>query len=159
MAARRWPMRCRSLIDPRTRAVGTGGLHAAEVSPTRAGQMHAVTQMADTEAASVARWAALPLVTTINAPLPVKPGATVLLNGTDESGRTQVVLASQQYGRGKAIAFTAQDTWQWQMHADISLEDQTHENFWRQMMRWLVDGVPDAVDVRLADRVEPGERS
>ena len=67
------------------------------------------------------------------------------------------MLASQQYGRGKAIAFTAQDSWQWQMHASIPLEDQTHEQFWRQMLRWLVDGVPDAVDVRMTERVEPGE--
>ena len=43
------------------------------------------------------------------------------------------------------------------MHASIPLEDQTHEQFWRQLMRWMVDGVPDAVDVRLTDRVEPGE--
>jgi hypothetical protein len=67
------------------------------------------------------------------------------------------VLSSHQYGRGKAIAFTAQDSWQWQMHASIPLEDQTHEQFWRQLLRWMVDGVPDAVDVRLTDRVEPGE--
>ena len=68
------------------------------------------------------------------------------------------MLASQPYGRGKAIAFTAQDTWQWQMDASISVEDQTHENFWRQMLRWLVDGVPSVVDVRMnTDRVDPGE--
>jgi hypothetical protein len=46
----------------------------------------------------------------------------------------------------------------WQMDASISLEDQTHENFWRQLLRWLVDGVPDAVETRpLTDRVEPGQ--
>jgi hypothetical protein len=44
------------------------------------------------------------------------------------------------------------------MHASMSLEDQTHENYWRQMLRWLVDEVPDTVDVHtIADRVEPGE--
>ena len=44
------------------------------------------------------------------------------------------------------------------MHATIRVEDQTHENFWRQLLRWLVDGVPGPVDVHTtADRVEPGE--
>ena len=106
----------------------------------------------------MARWNELPQVTAVNAPLAVKPGATVLLNGTDERGRTQPVLSLQRYGRGKAIALTAQDTWLWQMHASIPLEDQTHEHFWRQLMRWLVDGVPDVVDVRTtSERVEPGE--
>ena len=40
---------------------------------------------------------------------------------------------------------TAQDTWIWQMHADVSLEDQSHEAFWQQLLRWVVDGAPDAV--------------
>ena len=145
-------------IDPRTRASEPQGLARMQVSPTRAGQAHAVTQIANTEAASAARWRELPQVTTVNAPLQPKPGATVLLSGTDDRGRNQPVLAWQQFGRGKAIAMTLQDTWQWQMHASISLEDQTHENYWRQMIRWLVDGVPGAVEVRTtAERVEPGE--
>ena len=106
----------------------------------------------------MARWDELPQVTSVNAPLPPKPGATVLLNGTDERGRQQAVLAFQRFGRGKGIALTAQDTWLWQMHASIPLEDQTHENYWRQLMRWLVDGVPDHVEAHTsADRVEAGE--
>jgi len=41
------------------------------------------------------------------------------------------------------------------MHSTIRVDDQTHENFWRQLLRWLVDGVPDAVETRpLTDRVE-----
>jgi uncharacterized membrane protein len=145
-------------IDPKTRASEPQGLSRVQVSPTRAGQGHAATQVAGTEAASTARWRELPQVSTVNAPLPPKPGATVLLNGTDERGRTQPVLAWQQYGRGKAVAMMLQDTWQWQMHASISLEDQTHENYWRQIMRWLVDGVPGVVEARTtAERVEPGE--
>ena len=65
-------------------------------------------------------------------------------------------------GSSTAVArrsrFLAQDSWQWQMHASITLEDQTHENFWRQMLRWLVDDVPVAVEARTTtDRVEPGE--
>jgi len=146
------------VIDPKTRASEPGDLSRIQVMPTRAGQAHAVTQVAGTEAASAARWRELPQVTTVNAPLQPKPGATVLLNGTDERGATQPVLTWQQFGRGKAIAMTLQDTWQWQMHASISLEDQTHENYWRQMIRWLVDGVPGVVEARTTvERVEPGE--
>jgi hypothetical protein len=44
------------------------------------------------------------------------------------------------------------------MDAAMRVEDQTHENFWRQLLRWLVDGVPDPVETRpLTDRVEPGQ--
>src|SRR5687768_4697754 len=147
------------IIDPRTRASEPAPLARLRISPTRAGQSHAATQLAPTENASAARWAELPLVTSVNAPLTAKPGAAVLLNGTDESGRGgRVVLASHQYGRGKAIALMIQDSWQWQMHASMAEDDMTHENFWRQLMRWLVDGVPNAVDIRVStDRVDPGE--
>src|SRR6185436_13080991 len=135
-------------IDPKTRASEPAELARLKVAPTRAGESHASTQIAQGEAASIARWRELPQVTSVNAPLTPKAGATVLLTGTDERGRTQPVLTWQQYGRGKAVALTLQDTWQWQMHASIPLEDQTHENYWRQMLRWLVEGVPGSVDVR-----------
>ncbi len=145
-------------IDPKIRASEPAALARLKIGPTRAGESHASTQIAQSEAASLARWRDLPQVTSVNAPLGPKAGATVLLTGTDEGGRGQPVLTWQQYGRGKAVALTLQDTWQWQMHASITLEDQTHENYWRQMLRWLVDGVPGVVDVRAAsDRVEPGE--
>ncbi len=146
------------IIDPRTRASDPAPLARLKISPTRAGLTHAVTQIAPTEQASAGRWGELPEVTSVNAPLQPKPGATVLLNGIDEGGRSRVALAWQQYGRGKAISLTLQDTWNWQMHASMAEDDMTHENFWRQMMRWLVDGVPSAVDVRVSsDRVDPGE--
>ena len=46
----------------------------------------------------------------------------------------------------------------WQMHADIPLEDQTHEIFWRQLLRWLVSDVPEQVTVTpSAEQVTPGE--
>ncbi len=132
------------------------------VRPTRAGAAHGVTQIAQTEASSADKWTFLstlePSVTSLNAASSIKPGATVLLTGTDEARRERPVLTFQRYGRGKAFAFTVQDSWLWQMHAKIEVDDLTHEYFWRQLMRALVDGVPDAVEPRsLTDRVEPGE--
>jgi hypothetical protein len=128
------------------------------VTPTQAGRDHAVTQLADTEAASLARWPKLPPVTSINAPLQLKPGAIQLLSGSDERGRPYPVLSWQKFGRGKAIAFPVQDTLTWQMHASIAVDDQTHERFWAQLLRFLVEGVPGPVGVRTTtERVEPGE--
>ena len=145
-------------IDARTRASEPSDLARLQVAPTRAGQAHASTQIGATESASLARWRDLPQVTSVNAPLNPKSGATVLLSGTDDRGRTQNILAWHTYGRGKAVALTLQDTWQWQMHSTIPLEDQTHENYWRQLLRWVVDGAPGVVEVRTtAERVEPGD--
>ena len=146
------------LLERPARALENLPVSRLHVRPTRAGEAHGVTQIAPTEAASSARWPEMPILTSVNTIRDVKPGATVLLNGTDERRRDQVVLAWQRYGRGKTLAFPVQDSWHWQMDVKMSLEDQTHENFWRQLLRWLVDGVPDAVDVHTTtDRIEPGE--
>ncbi|MGE0043465.1 MAG: glutamine amidotransferase [Vicinamibacterales bacterium] len=126
------------------------------VAPTRAGLAQAVTQLAETEAASSERWRTLPPVTTVNRVAGVKPGATVLLTGTGEDRGERPVLAFQRYGRGKAFAFMPQDSWVWQMHASIPVDDLTHEHVWRQMLRWLVDGVPDPVELTATERVDPG---
>jgi hypothetical protein len=100
----------------------------------------------------------MPAVTTVNPIHAVKPGATVLLTGTTSDRQEQVVLAYQRYGRGKSLAFPIQDSWVWKMDATMTVEDTTHAMFWRRLVRWLVDGVPDPVSLTTAvDRVEPGE--
>lgn len=126
-----------------------------KVSPTRAGATHPATQIAETEEASAGRWETLPPVTIVNPITEVKPGATVLLTSEPDE---LVVLAFQRYGAGKSLAFPLQDSWMWQMHADVPVDDMTHETFWRRLLRWVVDGVPDQVITQLPqDRVEPDE--
>jgi uncharacterized membrane protein len=146
------------VIDPATRAFETSMLERVRVSPTRAGEGHAVTQIAVGEAESLARWSDLPPVTVVNMPLDLKPGATLLLTGTDEVGNPYPVLATQPFGAGRVVGFMAQDSWQWQMHASVRLEDQTHENFWRQLLRYLVNDVPNTVEaLTVEEQIEPGE--
>ena len=143
-------------IEP-TKAADTF-LATLKVRPTRLGQTHVATQVGATEKASAERWASLPALTSVNPIRRVKPGAAVLLTARDGERGEQVVLAHQRYGAGKTIAFPVQDSWQWQMHADIPVEDQTHETFWRRMLRWLVDGVPERLEVAVDhERVERGD--
>ena len=128
------------------------------VHPTRDGASSPVTQIADTEEHSSDRWNEMPEVSTVNPIRLVKPGATVLLTATDKQKQDQVVLAYQRYGRGKAVAMPIQDSWIWKMDAKVPVEDLTHATYWRRLVRWLVDGVPDLVNVTTTqDRVEPGE--
>jgi uncharacterized membrane protein len=129
-----------------------------KVEPTPFGMTHGVTQLAATEEKSAERWKALPPLSTLNPIRRTKPGAVSLLVGRgDGLPGAQVVLAYQRYGAGKALAFTVDDSWLWQMHADIPLEDMTHENLWRQLLRWLVSGVPGPVTVSVSSpRTSPG---
>jgi uncharacterized membrane protein len=131
-------------------------LAEVRVAPTPAGVVHASLQLGKTNEETLEAWESLPPVTVVNAVTEVRPGATTLLAGEGEGlPGQQVVLAHQRYGRGKALAFTAQDSWIWQMHADVPPDDMSHETFWQQLLRWLVDDVPEAVTAALdRERVE-----
>ena len=142
-------------LDPERAGDGEDFFAEVQVLPTPAGTAHASTLIAETEAASAARWRTLPPVTIVNPVTAVKPGATTLLRTPDDL----VVLASQRYGAGRSMAFPVQDSWMWQMHADVPVEDMTHELFWRRLLRWLIADVPEQVAARAApDRVEAGDR-
>ena len=126
---------------------------------TSAGRAHPVLQLGATEA-STGRWDSLPPLTAVNRLGALKPGAVTLLTGKPLSGGgpDHPILSMQRYGRGTTALLGVQDSWLWQMHASIPLEDQTHETFWRQLLRWSLDGVPERVEVGAApSRVAPGE--
>ena len=118
------------------------------VTPTAAGVLHPATQLAPDDSATAALWRQMPPLTTVNEVGRAKPGATVLLEGrADGDRRPRPTLTFQRYGRGKAIVFAVQDSWLWQMHQLVPVEDQRHETFWRQLLRWQVSDVPSRVDV------------
>ncbi len=129
------------------------------LSPTAAGRALAALQIAETDAASTDKWTTLPPLTAVNALGALRPGATALLTGrAPESKIDQPLLAYHRYGRGMSAVFGVQDSWLWRMHADMAVDDQTHLTLWRQMLRWLVDGVPDRIIVTASpDRLGTGE--
>ncbi len=134
-------------------------LAEVDILPTASGASHSALQLEASPDASRERWAELPPLTTPNPLYRVKPGASLLLTGRPaEGGDDLVILATQPFGRGRSVALTVQDSWLWQMHADIPLEDLTHERFWRQVSRWLVSSVPDQVSVETPKtQFSPGE--
>ena len=140
------------------------------VRVTPAGASNAAVQVAPNEAASIERWRTMPAVTSVNRIGKLKPGAIVLLEGElapDEAngapgevtrGYSQPVLVYQHFGRGLSVSMPIQDSWLWQMHADVPVEDLTYETFWRQLLRWLTSDVPGHVAVTVAnDQVAPKE--
>jgi uncharacterized membrane protein len=128
------------------------------VSLTPAGRRHPALRLAEGEEASSERWATLPAVSTANRADDLKPAAVALLNGREANGDRRVVLAHQRYGRGTVIALPIQDSWVWQMHADIPVDDLTHETLWRQLLRWLAGDSPGRLRARVSEEsVNPGE--
>jgi len=129
-----------------------------KIQPTAAAWVHPALLLADSNEKSIARWQTLPALTIVNPIRQVKPGATLLLTSSPGASEDPfVAMASQRYGRGKVVAFPVQNSWVWQMHHDIELEDQTHEILWRQLLRWLVEDVPPRLDLTLSThRVHSG---
>ena len=162
---------------PADRPAGVDFWAEVQVTPTRSGLLHPALGLAGAQASDgeddatavpimddgedrMARWERLPLLTTVNRMGPPRPGATVLLSGVspDLPGGEQPVLTYQRYGAGLAAVLAVHDTWLWQMHADIPLEDQTHQVFWQQLLRWVVQDVPEPLNaVATRNRVAPGE--
>ncbi|HSR51517.1 MAG TPA: glutamine amidotransferase [Acidobacteriota bacterium] len=92
------------------------------------------------------KWDQLPLLVDWNPVSETKPGAVVLadVSPADERGQ-RPLLVFQRFGRGQGLALTTGSTWLWQMQQEN--EDQSHETFWRQVMRWLVSTAKDPVTV------------
>jgi len=130
-----------------------------KVRPTQAGLIHAALQLRGSEASSAARWDSLPPLTSVNRLGNPRSGATVLLSGRVPETNVDVpVLTFQRYGRGVSAILGVQDSWLWKMDTSISVDDQTFNTFWRQLLRWLVEAVPDQVDIAaVPGRVGPGE--
>ena len=129
-----------------------------KIGLTPAGLGIAALALTERAEANAVKWDSLPPLTSVNRWGPLKPGATALLEG--RMGRAaQPVLAFQRYGRGRALALSVQDSWLWQMDASLSVEDQTHETLWRQLLRWVLEDVSDRLSLTVTpERPVPGER-
>jgi hypothetical protein len=121
--------------------------------------VHPALQLRESLSASRARWDSLPALTTVNALGSLRAGATMLLDGRTDGGRSDVpILAWQRYGRGMSAVFGVQDTWLWKMDTAIPVEDRTHQTLWRQLVRWMVEEVPSPFEIAASPaRVAPGE--
>lgn len=143
---------------------GAGGpavsFRQLRVSPTRAGSSHPVVRLESDPEDEGGGYGTLPLLSTVNRLAAMKPGAVTLLEGAPEvGGDPEPVLAFQRFGRGRVASLTVQDFWLWQMHAEMPVEDQTHEILWRRLLRFLAADAPRRVEASAAPaNALPGER-
>jgi len=129
-----------------------------KIQPGAAAWVHPALLIDDSSEKSIARWLTLPPLTMVNPIRRIKPGATLLLSSpASDQDDPYVAMAWHRYGRGKVVAFAVQDSWLWQMHHEIDLQDQTHELLWRQLLRWLVESVPQRLSLDLsAQKIHAG---
>ncbi|MBL9182157.1 MAG: hypothetical protein JNN17_08455 [Verrucomicrobiaceae bacterium] len=89
----------------------------------------------------------------VNAAFSIKPGASILATVSDAQNSHPAVVV-QRFGEGRVGGMLIGDLWRWGLHDEDSHKDM--DRLWRQLMRWLVVDVADAVgfaaEIDAADR-------
>ncbi len=68
----------------------------------------------------------------------VKPGATVLASYKDPKGRENILMAVQQFGKGRSAVLATDPLWRWKLA--IPHQDQSYNIFWKNIVLWLGAG-------------------
>lgn len=119
---------------------GTFHRDPATAELTDAGRESLVVRIEEDAQKNVERWKKLPFMANYQETGPAKPGATVLIDALPTSKGRFPLLVTQRYGRGRSSVFGSSGTWRWQMSQDV--KDMSHELFWQQLSRWLVNETP-----------------
>ena len=113
------------------------------------GHQHPMLRLSLEEEKNRSQWETMPQLTDWNVVGATKTGAITLarLDGQQKSSGSSgsPLLVFHRYGRGLSTAFLTGSSWRWQMLQDH--KDQSHETFWRQLLRWLVHSAKDPVSV------------
>jgi hypothetical protein len=125
--------------------------------PTPAGWGHFALSLSSDPRENQQLWnQKLPSLDGANRFLEVRPGAVVLV---DTGGnQPKPLLVSQDYGRGRVLAFAGDSTWRWWMRGFENAD----KRFWRQIVLWLAhkeQAGEGKVWVKVENRqVAPGDR-
>jgi len=102
---------------------------------TRAGEEHPIMLQSPNVVVNREVWQKAPTLVGYNPLAETKPLAQVL---AVEPKSGAPILTIQDYGAGKAAAFATGGSWHWRMA--VPLENELHEKFWKQLIRWLAVG-------------------
>lgn len=91
----------------------------------------------------------------VNSAFSIKPGATILATVSDAQN-SYPAFVMQRFGEGRVGSMLIGDLWRWGLHDSDSHKDM--DRLWRQLMRWLVVDVADAITFTTETDTEDHER-
>jgi len=115
----------------------------ANVELTAAGRDNPITRLEEDPEKNVQRWKKLPYLMDFQVVGDPKPGATKLVDALPQQGGRIPLLVIQNFGRGRTAVFATSGSWRWQMLQPVA--DKSHEMFYTQLLRWLVNDTPRRV--------------
>ena len=113
------------------------------VNLTTAGKDSAIVRLVEGRERNIERWKKMPQIANYQEVGEVKPGAVTLLEVAPAGKRPSPLFIIENFGRGRTGVLATGGTWRWQMQQD--LKDMTHETFWQQTLRWLVQETPGQI--------------
>lgn len=125
----------------------------ARFNLTREGWLESWMRLRTDRADDEKRLASMAAFHSVNPAFSIKPGASILATVSDAQN-SYPAIAVQRFGEGRVGSVLIGDVWRWGLHDEDSHKDM--DRFWRQLMRWLVVDVADAVtfaaEIDAADR-------
>ncbi len=112
----------------------------ANVELTKEGVDSLITRIEEDPQKNVDRWKKLPYIMNFQDAGEKKPGAVTLVEAKPTSVGHLPLLTIQNYGRGRTAVFATAGSWRWQMLQPVA--DKSHEMFYSQLLRWLVNETP-----------------
>ena len=108
-----------------------------------AGKDSAICRLIEGREQNIERWKKMPQIANYQDVGEVKPGAVTLLEVAPAGKRPSPLFVIENFGRGRTGVLATGGTWRWQMQQDV--KDMTHETFWQQVLRWLVQETPGQI--------------
>ncbi len=118
---------------------------------TQAGKDSVICRFEEDREKNIERWKKMPEIANYQFVGEAKPGAVTLMDVRPSGRGRSPLLVVQNYGRGRSALLATAGTWRWQMSQPVA--DQTHEMFWRQLLRWLVSETPGQISASTPHQV------
>ena len=147
-----WSVSSLNELLPTFLPAGKNNFHRnpATVELTAAGVDSPITRLLDDPQKNADRWKKLAYLADYEDAGAPKPGAIVL--ASMNAGRRKLpLLITQSYGHGRTAVMATGGTWRWQMSE--ALGDPSHDLFWHQLLRWLVNETPGPVVASMPARI------
>ncbi len=125
------------------------GLEDGRLNLTREGWLEPWLRLRLGDVDEEQRLSQMPGFFAMNRAFSIKPGAALLATVTDESQKAWPALVTQRFGAGRVTGLLLADLWRWGMRDEAGRVDL--EKLWRQLFRWSVVDVPDALELQVTD--------
>ncbi len=139
----------RTRVTPGSRTSPQNRGYKLQLTPE--GKVENLLALADNPVDNLKRWTDLVPLVGYSKVKRAKAGALVLAEHPTERNEfgNRILIAIHNYNAGRVMVFTPHTSWRWQMLKE-SLDDDSHERFWRQTAKWLTTAPKEHIKLDIA---------